>query len=108
MPKYIDRGLVKWGAFDALNGYSSMLSEMRYRLGKRERPVLSEDRIEELNRSLQEAWMEKKEIDVRYYHDGYYRHSYGFIARVDFEHRQIVLSTKERLKAEDIVEITVL
>ncbi len=108
MPKYVDRGLIKWGAFDALNGYSSMLSEMRYRLGKKPKPSLSDDAYELLNRNLQEAWVEHREIEIQYYHDGYIRNSYGVIQRVDFDKRIVVLSTWEKLKADDIIEITIL
>jgi len=32
---YVDRGIIKWNAFDALVGYRSMLEEMKYRLGKK-------------------------------------------------------------------------
>lgn len=108
MPKYIDRGLIKWGAFDALNGYSSMLEELRYRLGKKEKPLLSEDALEELNRSLHQAWVEHQEVDITYYADGYFRHTFGTIQRMDYQNRTIILSTKESLKAEAIMEIQIL
>ncbi|MDP2424980.1 MAG: YolD-like family protein [bacterium] len=108
MPSYVDRGLIKWGAFDALNGYSSMLADLRHRLGKQEKPSLSEDALEELNQNLQRAWMEHLEIEVRYYADGYFRNTYGTIQRVDFNNRVVFLSTKEKLHAEEIMEITIL
>lgn len=106
MSAYVDRGIIKWNAFDALAGYTSMLEEMRYRLGKRERPRLSDDACDELNRQLQEALMTKAEIEVKYHHDGYVRFTYGTIKRVDYTAKEIVLSTWERFKAEDILEIT--
>ncbi len=80
---YVDRGIIKWNAFDALVGYSSMLEEMRYRLGKKERPVLSDDDYEQLNRDLINAMQNRLEIEIRYFHDGYARFTYGTIKRVD-------------------------
>lgn len=105
---YVDRGIIKWSAFDALVGYSSMIEEMKYRLGKKERPILSEDELEDLNRNLRDAYKEDKEIELKYYHDGYLKTTYGKIKRVDFQERRIVLSTQEKFRAEDIVAMTLL
>lgn len=106
MPRsYVDRGLIKWSAFDALVGYHSMLEEMRYRLGKKTRPILSDDDYDELNQKLMTALQEGKEMEIRYYHDGYIRFTFGTIRKVDYDKRQIVLSTAERFNAEDIMEI---
>ncbi len=104
---YADRGIIKWNAFDALAGYSSMLEEMRYRLGKKEKPQLSDDVYEEMNRQLQQALADDAEIEVKYHHDGYVRFTYGKIRKVDFTAKEIVMSTWERFKAEDILEIIV-
>jgi hypothetical protein len=104
---YIDRGIIKWNAFDALVGYSSMLEEMRYRMGKKERPVLSDDDYEQLNRDLNHAMQEHLEVEIRYFHDGYARFTYGTIRRLDYAKREIVLSTMERLKADDILGLAI-
>lgn len=103
---YVDRGIIKWNAFDALVGYSSMLEEMRYRLGKKPRPILSEDDFEAMNRNLQEALQTKRDIELKYYHDGYIRFTFGTVKKVDFTRKEITLSTWEKFQAEDIIEIT--
>jgi len=102
---YVDRGIIKWNAFDALVGYHSMLEEMKYRLGRKEKPVLSDDAYDELNQKLVLSLQEAKEVEIRYFHDGYIRFTFGTIKHVDYDSRQIVLSTRERLAAEDIVDI---
>ncbi len=106
MPRtYVDRGIIKWNAFDALVGYHSMLTDMKYRLGKKEKPILSDDAYEELNQKLAVAVHEAKDVEIRYYADGYIRYTFGNIKRVDYQNRQIVLSTLEKFRAEDIVDI---
>lgn len=105
---YVDRGIIKWSAFDALTGYHSMLEEMKYRLEKKERPLLSDDALEELNRTLQEAIENKLEVEVRYFHDGYTRFTFGRVKKIDYALKQIILSTLERFQAEDIVEIHII
>jgi hypothetical protein len=102
---YVDRGIIKWNAFDALVGYHSMLEEMKYRLGKKERPSLSDDTYEELNRKLNNAIAKANDVEIKYYHDGYLRHTFGHINRVDYQNKIIILSTFEKLNAEDIIDI---
>lgn len=103
--RYLDRGIIKWNAFDALVGYSSMLEEMRYRLGKKPKPTLSDDALEDLNRKLQEALATEKDIELKYYRDGYIRFTFGTVQKVDYTKKEITLSTWEKFQAEDIIEI---
>lgn len=103
---YVDRGIVKWNAFDALTGYNSMLQEMKYRMNKKVKPSLSSDQLDELNYKLQTAIAENLEVEIRYYDDGYIKFTYGKITKVDYTRREILLSTYERFLAENIVEIT--
>jgi len=105
---YIDRGIIKWAAFDALNGYHSMLKEMQHRLGKKEKPLLSEDDYDTINRNIQEAITEQKEIELKYYSDGYIKTTYGLVKKLDFVSKSVILMTKEQIFAEDIVAIEVL
>ncbi|MFA5471483.1 MAG: YolD-like family protein [Acholeplasmataceae bacterium] len=105
MHKYVDRGIIKWAPFDALVGYSSLLSELRYKLGKKERPILSDDQYEELNRKLNFAFHHKIDIEVEYYMDGYIKSSYGMIKKLDFIHKLIILSTYEKIDSTSIVSL---
>ncbi|MFA7561573.1 MAG: YolD-like family protein [Candidatus Izemoplasmatales bacterium] len=102
---YIDRGIIKWAAFDALNGYHSMLQEMQYRLGKKEKPILSDDDYETLNRNIQSAIKKDSEVEVRYYADGYIKTTYGQIKKLDFPNRLVILSTREKISADLIVSL---
>ncbi|MGI6393001.1 MAG: YolD-like family protein [Candidatus Izemoplasmatales bacterium] len=104
---YIDRGIIKWNAFDALVGHSSMLEELKYRLGKKEKPVLSEDAYDELNQKLALAVQKDKEVEISYYKDGYIRHTFGCIKSIDYQNKRIVLSTFEKLNANDIIDIVI-
>ena len=102
---YVDRGIIKWAPFDALVGYSTMLKELKHRLGKKARPMLSEDQLESLDRKLHIASTQKLELDIDYFDDGYIKQTFGTIKKIDWIHRVVVLTSLERLKADDIVEI---
>ncbi|BCR35876.1 YolD-like family protein [Mariniplasma anaerobium] len=106
MHNYVDRGIIKWAPFDALVGYQGLLSELRYKLGKKDKPLLSEDQFEELNRTLNFVYHHQIEIIVEYYHDGYTKTSYGKIKRLDFIHKQIILSTYEKIDSTSILDLT--
>lgn len=106
MHNYVDRGIIKWAPFDALVGYQGLLSELRYKLGKRDKPLLSDDQYEELNRKLNFVYHHQIEIIVEYYHDGYTKTSYGKIKHLDFVHKQIILSTYEKISSSSILDLT--
>lgn len=107
MPEvYRDRGIIKWAPFDSLVGYHSMLQEMKARLKKRTKPILSEDDLETLNRNLQNAYEHNLEIECRYYKKGYFITTFATIVRLDFVYKRIILSTKETIAAENILSIT--
>lgn len=105
---YIDRGIIKWAAFDALSGYHSMLKEMQHRLGKKAKPVLSDDDYELLNRSMQEAMNSHQEVELQYYSDGYIKTTYGQIKKLDFVNKTVVLTTYEKIKADDVVNLAII
>jgi hypothetical protein len=107
MPEvYRDRGIIKWAPFDSLVGYHSMLQEMKHRLKRRAKPILSEDDLDTLNRNVQNAYENHLEIECRYYKKGYFITTCATIIRLDFVDRRITLSTKETISAEDILSIT--
>ena len=102
---YHDRGIIKWAAFDALSGFNSMLKEMRRRLGKVNKPILSVDDFEILNRQLHEALLDNLEIEITYYENGYSKTSFGKIKKLDYNNKMIILTTLEKISAYDILMI---
>ena len=106
--QYVDRGLIKWAPFNALNGYHSMLEEMKYRLRKHDKPVLSDDDYEELNRTIQEALDMHADVEVHYYDHGYIKVSFGCIKKLDFVYKILVLTTEEKIPAIDVIKIEII
>jgi hypothetical protein len=104
---YVDRGIIKWAPFDALVGYHEIIERMKHRNGKKERPVLSEDQYEQLNRRLKMALHYALEVEISYYKDGYINHTFGQIKKVDWHRRQLLLSTYEKISADDLIEMII-
>ncbi len=105
---YRDRGIIKWAAFDALNGFNPMLKEMKHRLNKKEKPNLSEDDFDAFNLTLQEAILEDKEVQIIFFEDGYSKTTFGKVKKLDYNNKIIVLNTKERINAFSILNIDIL
>lgn len=103
---YVDRGIIKWAPFDALVGYGAMIREMKLRLGKKDKPLLSEDQYDELNQKLMLAFHQDLEISVAYFEDGYIKTTWGKVKKIDHVNQVIILNPFERIKANSITEIT--
>jgi len=106
--QYVDRGLIKWAPFNALNGYYSMLDEMKHRLKKQDKPILSDDDYDELNKNIQEAMINQSEVEVNYYDRGYIKSSYGKIKKLDFIFKILILTTEEKIPAIDVLSIEII
>ncbi len=102
---YKDRGIIKWAAFDALAGFNSMLGEMRHRLRKIKKPILSEDDFDIFNRKMNQALSENLDISITYYEKGYFKLTFGKIKKVDYINKLVILDTLEKIQALDIINI---
>jgi hypothetical protein len=102
---YVDRGIIKWAPFDALVGYGAMIRELKLRLGKRDKPVLSDDQFVELNQRLHMAFYQESEISITYYDQGYLKTTFGKIKKIDTVAKVIILTPFARLNAIDIIDI---
>ncbi|TVP85684.1 MAG: hypothetical protein EA375_03720 [Acholeplasmataceae bacterium] len=102
---YVDRGMVKWQPFDSLVGYRSMLGELKQTLGQKQKASLCDDAFDMLEYNLQQALAEGLEIEVHYHQSGYTRVTSGTIRRIDPLFKTMVLSTGERIKADDVLAL---
>ncbi len=102
---YRDRGIIKWAPFDALVGYHSLIKELKYRLGKQNKPILSDDQCDELNQKLLLAFNQNLEVEIEFFNNGYMKYTFGNIRKIDFITKTIILSNYEKILAADIFNI---
>lgn len=105
MSKYVDRGIIKWSPFDGLAGFNDMFTELRNRLTRMDKPILLDDRLEELDLALQNASENNQQVLIEYYYDGHVRYTEGTILKIDRIHHRILMDTKQTLVIEDILNI---
>lgn len=102
---YVDRGIIKWAPFDALVGYGAMIRELKIRLNQQNKPLLSDDQYDELNRKFALAFQQNLEISITYFEDGFMRNTWGKIRKIDRINQIIILTPLERIRAANIIEI---
>jgi hypothetical protein len=105
MSKYVDRGIIKWSPFDGLAGFNDMFTELRNRLTRMDKPVLLDDRLEELDEALQQALRNDTRILIEYFYDGHIRYTEGTILKMDAIHRKVLMDTKQSIPIQDILNI---
>jgi hypothetical protein len=78
-----DRGNIKWQGF-FLPEHKVMLQHL-YEVEQHmvEKPILDEQKFEELNETILLAMSEKKTLHVSFYKDGFIKEFYGYITRTD-------------------------
>lgn len=101
-----DRGIIKWLPFDALIGYKNAILKLKEKREKIKEPILSIDQIEILNKTLNNAVRNMKNVRVYYYQKGLIYYLVGQIKKVDYIYKKIKIDDLW-LTADSIVEITI-
>lgn len=80
---YHDRKMMKWMPFNALLEQGDYISDLLQGKDWIEMPVLSPDQEDELNYSLQQAYMLHQNIMITYYENHKLNKKSGMISRID-------------------------
>lgn len=104
---YKDRGIIKWAPFDALVGFNQMINDLKYKMGKIEKPTLDEDQLMEMDYVIKEAIKFNKELQIEYYNDGYIKSIYGYIKKVNLYDQNLILGYDITIDLSSIVNINI-
>lgn len=77
------RGMIKWAPFATMPEQFENVAKMIDAQTKIERPELSDDRIDEMNRILNHALQSKRAVRIEYYYDGRRYYVQLKVVRVD-------------------------
>lgn len=91
-----DRGMKKWMAFQSLTPQYEGIRRILHNQKKKPRPILNEDKIDEINRALIEAYNHKLEIVIAYYDDGFLNKHVGSIKNISSIFKHVVIITPDR------------
>ncbi|KAA1037737.1 YolD-like family protein [Macrococcus equipercicus] len=79
----LGRGMIKWAPFATMPEQYADIKKQLEQQHKVERPVLCDDRLEELNRTLQEALHRHCPLLIEFYHDGYIKQLQLTVEKID-------------------------
>lgn len=101
-----DRGTMKWVSL-MLPEHVAKLQEIF--IEKKERPLLDEQKMNEMDRLLKEALTYQKEIQLTYYADGDFHVVQGVLAKIDQQKGYIMLcdGVGEAIPLSDLVDVEV-
>lgn len=108
MHEYVDRGIMKWQPFDALSGFTEMIKEMINLKNKQMKPILFEDKLQELNETMALAINQNSSARFTYFEDGYLYYQIGNIVKVDLILQTILLKPKMLIPIADVIEIEII
>ncbi|MFA5692351.1 MAG: YolD-like family protein [Acholeplasmataceae bacterium] len=108
MDDYQDRGIIKWLPFDGLVGFYDLIKDLKYKLGKKDKPILSDDKLFIMDLTIKEAYSYKKEVLISYFNNGYIKETFGIILNIDLINKTIYLNNSLKLHLDLIVDLKML
>jgi len=95
----------KWAPFQSVLNTKSVLLEIQKKKEKKEKPILSSDELELLERNLLEAFHTGSPILVKYYYNGFFYQKSGTISHVSKTDFKIYFSDHTSLYFEQIMDL---
>jgi small nuclear ribonucleoprotein (snRNP)-like protein len=101
----MSRGMIKWAPFASLKEQAIFLNKMHQEKKKIEKPILSEDQMEEMNYILVNYKGER--LNIVYFDNGYLKEVEGIIKRIDPYTRTILVNNR-KISINDLMQLTYL
>lgn len=98
-----DRGMKKWNPFKALQGQFELIDQIQKEKGKEEKPILSLDKLNELNETISQADVGDVYL-ITYYENGFILKEQMVLVKVDLISKLIIFEDK-KLYIKDILDI---
>lgn len=99
-----DRGMVKWAPYKSLPEQEDYLEMMEKEKNKTDAPILSEEELEELDRTLS-SLKKGDRIVLDYYQNGYESFAEGQFHFFDIVHKAVRLLDNTSIPVDEIVGI---
>lgn len=99
------RTMVKWQPFASLPEQANYINRLIHEMNKIEKPILSEDQMNELNEKLYLCFENKEYVRIQYFHEGYLYLVEGIIYKVDSLKHKIMVENKEKRQYFSIANI---
>jgi hypothetical protein len=97
--------MVKWQPFASLPEQANYINKLMYEMNRIERPILSDDQLNELNITLYESYENKEIISLEYFYDGYIYLVEGIIVKIDSVKKTLIIENNNKRDKFSIASI---
>lgn len=102
-----DRNNIKWAPFNSVINGSEVLKEIQEEKSRKEKPVLSEDQLEELERTIWEVFNNQSVVEVIFFKKNHFNKTTGIITNVDTVQKKITINNKNSYYFSNIIKIII-
>lgn len=99
-----DRSAVKWAPFNSVINGNDVMNELVKEKNKISHPILTEDKILEIEEYILESFNSSTEINIKYYKNYQLYRISGFITKIDPLNKKIVLNNDISLYFNNIID----
>lgn len=99
-----DRGTIKWTSL-MLPEHVELLKQLWKETEKVSKPIIDPQMIDVFRREIYEAYIQKNEITIRYYEDGYFKEETGYISSFNQRKKMVQFENGENISLRQIVSI---
>ncbi len=100
-----NREEIKWAPFQSIVNTNTIIKELELQKKVQQKPILSSDNLEEIERNILNALHTKSKIKIDYYYNGFIYHKIGIINRIDQNTFKIYFKDYSSLYFEQILKI---
>ena len=101
-----DRGMKKWVAYRALVEQATALSKTHLEKRKIEKPLISNDRAEEINEIL--VNYNNEELLITYYEEGFIKETITRIESINIYNKTLLLQNKKTLLLSNLLNLEII
>lgn len=102
----IDRGIIKWAPFNSVTPSKEIINKLIKEKQKINKPILSNEQLENLQHDLLEAYNNEIKTIINYYKNGVIYKEIGVIKILDLSHERIILNNNKIIYFNQILKIT--
>lgn len=86
-----DRGMIKWQPFNSVINTRKLVDNLEEKRNLVQRPILSEEQLDEINNKIFYAYYNKTKVSIKYYLGGHIYTKEGQINKIHIEQKYILL-----------------
>ncbi len=101
-----DRGMMKWMPFDSLSSSKQMVSEILKEKRKKEKPLMSDDQLFEIEQKLKEAYHSRIPVQIIYFYQGNFQEKVNIIWQIFHDQKRILFQDGSSLYFDQILSVS--